>query len=584
MGNIRLQALRNNMKKEGVDLYYLNTSDYHMSEYVPEYFKTIAYFSYFTGSLATLLVSLDNAYIFVDGRYHNQAEKQCTKNGVNVIKLGLKDALEPIDFIKKYYSKATVGIDGKRTSMAFGKQLEENGIAIKSVDLYSDIIENRASLSNDNIYELSEEFTGLSRKKKIELITHCLNNKCHIVSNLESIAYLLNLRSSDILYTPVFLAYLVILDKKVYLFVNEKRLDETTLNKLHDDGVVVYKYDEFYTFLLNIKERNIVIDDNKVNYEIYNCIRENNNIICSRSIIEDMKSIKNDVEQRNIKLAHIYDGVAMLRFLMWLDKADKSQYNEYQIAKMIDKSRLAYKAFDLSFNSIVSYNENAAVIHYSPSKENSKQLDNSGILLMDTGGQYLYGTTDITRTVALGEVDPEVKKAFTLVLKSMFNISELKFMKGLAGNQIDVLARQDLWAHGLDYRHGTGHGVGYVLSVHEGPPNIRYMHTEARNEEVELKNGMIFSDEPGLYFDNKFGIRCENLLLCKNDYENEYGQFMKFETLTLVPFDLNLIDMDYMDEKTINALNNYHERVYITLLPYLNSSEAKYLKYLTRKI
>ena len=585
MENIHLKALQSKIAASGIDLYYLNTCDYHLSEYVPEYFKTIAYFSGFTGSLATLLVSKDDAYIFVDGRYHTQADNQCLTNGVKVVKLGTKDALEPIEFIGKYYKNKVIGIDGKRTSINFVKELSKKDIKIKSLDIYSDIIENRTPLKKGPIYELDDKYTGLPRYKKIELIKHCLKGRSHVVNNLESIAYLLNLRSSDILYTPVFLSYLVFLDNEVYLFCDKSRFDEKTLDALYEDGIVIRPYDSYYDFLNVISNKTVLLDENKVNYETYIRIKGRENLIFNmRSYIEDMKSIKNNVEQVNSKKAHIRDGVAYLRFLMWLDSIDKTSVTEYDVACKIDEFRLSNGAFDLSFNSIVSYNENAAIIHYSPSKDNAKTLDNKGILLLDTGGQYLQGTTDITRTIALGPVEPIVKKHFSLVLKSMFNLSGFKFKRGISGFQIDAIARQDLWAEGLDYRHGTGHGVGQVLSVHEGPPNIRYAHTDVRTEMVEIKPGMIMSDEPGIYFEGQYGIRCENLLLCKKDFENEYGEFLSFETLTLVPFDTKLIDKDYLDDKTIAILNNYHQKVYDTLLPYLSQEEAAYLRKLTEAI
>ena len=581
----RLKSLQEQLIKENIDLYYLNTSDYHMSEYVPEYFKTIAYFSGFTGSLATLLVAQNDAFIFVDGRYHTQADKQCLENGVKVVKLGTKGALEPIEFIKKYYKNATIGLDGKRTSIGFAKGLVKERIKIKSIDVYSKLIENRAPLKSDEIYELGIEYTGLARNRKIELIKHCLKGRCHVVNNLESIAYLLNLRSSDILYTPVFLSYLVFLDNNVYLFVDSTRFNNETLNNLITDRIIVKPYDYYYDFLKQISNKVILLDENKVNYESFIALNaRDNKIYSARSFIEDMKSIKNNVEQENTKKAHIYDGVAMLRFLMWLDSVDKSKLNEYEVAQVLDSYRTNYKAFDLSFGSIVAYNENSAIIHYAPVQGKSKQLDNNGILLLDTGGQYLEGTTDITRTVALGPVSGEVKKWFTIVLKSMFNLSEFKFIRGISGSQIDAIARQDIWAQGVDYRHGTGHGVGQTLSVHENPANIRYMHTGNGSENVEIKPGMIFSDEPGVYFEGKFGIRCENLVLCKTMYENEFGEFLRLETLTLVPFDTRLIDKNYLDEKTIKALNSYHQRVYETLLPYLNNEEAAYLRKMTKAI
>ena len=581
----RINLLRQQMIQKGIDIYFLNTSDYHLSEYVPEYFRTIAYFSGFTGSTASFLLTRDDAYIFVDGRYHVQADKQCLENDIKVIKLGNKDALDPVKFIKKNYPKATVGLDGKRTSVSFVKNLLDSSINIISIDIYSDLIENRPPLSKNPVYTLGEEYVGLSRKRKIELIKHCLKDKVHIVNNLESIAYLLNLRGDDILYTPVFLAYMVIMDDDIYLFSDLERFNEDILDELYADGIIIRPYTSYYDFIKNIHHRKIILDENKVNYQSYLNINCNGNTIYNmRSIIDDMKAIKNPIEQENMRQAHIDDAVSLIRFMMWLENEDKSKYSEYDIQNKIDNFRKEYKAKDLSFSSIVAYNENAAIVHYFPEKDKCKQLDNQGILLFDTGGQYDLGTTDITRTIALGPVDEEIKKYFTLVLKSMFNLSELKFLKGLSGKQIDIIARKDLWDLGVDYRHGTGHGVGFNLAVHEAPPNIRYMESESKAEETMLKPGMIFSIEPGVYFENRFGIRCENLVLCVKDEENEYGQFLKFETLTLVPFDLNLIDKNYLDEKTIRIINDYHQRVYDTLSPYLSEEEKEYLKGLTRKL
>ena len=582
MINEHLKQLQEQLIEKNIDLYYLNTSDYHCSEYVSEYFKTIAYFSGFTGSLATLLVSKDNAFIFVDGRYHSQADKECLENGIKVIKLGLPGALEPIDFIKKFYADKVIGLDGKRSTISFVKQLLDANIEIKSVDIYSNIIVDRPALPHNKIVEYKDKYTGLPRNKKLELIKYCINGNVHIVNNLESISYILNLRGSDVKYTPVFLSYLVFNNKDVYLFTDIDRFGEDTLDALFEDGIIIRPYESYYEFLELMSRKNIWLDEHKVNYETFIRINGRKNVIENkRSLIEEMKSIKNSVEQANSRQAHIYDGIAMLRFLKWLDNADKTAYTEYDVAQKINEFRLSYKAKDLSFESIVAYNENSAIIHYAPKKGKSKKLDNKGILLVDTGGQYEMGTTDITRTIALGDVPYEVKKYFTLVLKSMFNLSELKFIRGLSGNQIDIIARKDLWAEGVDYRHGTGHGVGHYLSVHEGPPNIRYMKTDAGNEEIEIKPGMIFSDEPGVYFEGKFGIRCENLLLCRKDYKNEYGEFLKFDTLTLVPFDTRLIAKEYLDENTINVINAYHKRVYETLLPYISVDEEKYLRKIT---
>ncbi len=582
MENKRLAALQAQMKKHNIDVYYLNTSDYHMSEYVPLYFKTIEYFSGFSGSLATLLVDKDNAYIFVDGRYHIQADKQCIPNGVTVIKLGTMGALDPIEFIKENYDGKVVGLDGKRTSIEFSKKLSNK---IKSIDIYSKLIENRIALSNSKLYELGIEYTGLARSEKLKRVKYILNGKSHIVNNLESIAYILNLRGDDILYTPVFLAYLVFNKEDVYLFINLDRLDENILDGLYDDGVIIRPYDEYYKFLKTLRNETILLDETKVNYQSLVSIRNHGNkVVNCISIIEEMKSMKNETEVKNSIQAHIYDGVAMVRFLKWLEEIDRSTINEYGVAVKLNEFRLNYKAFDLSFNPIVAYEENAAMMHYGPTSENNTALDNKGVLLVDSGGQYKEGTTDITRTICLGPVTDEFKKHFTYVLKSMLNLSSVKFMKGLSGNQLDILARKDIWELGIDYRCGTGHGVGHVLSVHEAPPNIRYMHSASKSEEIPLQVGNIVSDEPGIYLEGKYGIRCENLLLVENDESNEYGQFLHFRTLTVVPFDLRLIDKKYLNDKQVELLNNYHLKVYETLSPYLNEEERVYLEKITRAI
>ena len=585
MENKKIDALRRALNDYKIDVYYLNTSDYHLSEYVPSYFKTIEYFSGFTGSLATFLIDKNKSYIFVDGRYHIQADKQCLKNGVEVIKLGTKDSLDPLDFIEKNYKGKIVGIDGKRTSIAFTKELIKRGLKVKSIDIYSTLIENRVPLSKDKLYEVDVTNVGTIRKEKIDRVRYCLNGKCHIVNNLESIAYILNLRGNDIIYTPVFLAYLVFNKEDVYLFIDLERLTSEIIEKLYADGVIIRPYDEYYKFLGTLKNEIILLDEHKVNYDSYKKIKgHHNSVVNTISLIEEMKAQKNEVEVENSMLAHIYDGVAMVRFLKWLDESDKSNLNEYDALEKLNKFRLDYKAFDLSFSPIVAYNDNGAMMHYSPTKENNTKLDNKGILLVDSGGQYKEGTTDITRTIALGEVSDKLKKHFTIVLKSMFNLSQTKFMSGLSGYQLDILARKDIWELGIDYRCGTGHGVGHILAVHESPPNIRYMNSASGSEKLPLKVGNIVSDEPGIYLENEYGIRCENLLTVIEDISNEYGKFLKFKTLTLVPFDLRLIDLNYLDEKTRIALNNYHKEVYEKLSPYLDENEIKYLRKITREI
>ena len=581
MINERLNKLREEMKINNIDVYFMTTGDDHLSEYVSEYYQSIKYFSGFTGSLATFIIDLENAYLFVDGRYHLQAENQCGKYNIQIMKLGLQGVKDPITFLKENYHNC-VALDGKRISIAFAKDLNKRGIKIIDNDIYSIVFENRPAFPNSSVYELNIKYTGKSRKQKLNDIFYCLDGKCLIINNLESIAYALNLRGSDVPCTPVFLAHLIFFNNEVYFFVDLNRFEPELLENLYDDGVIVRPYESFYEFLRNIRNQEILLDYNKVNYNTYLGVKTFNKTYNMTSIIDEFKTIKNEVEINNARYAHELDGASMIRFIKWIKENDLSNYNEYDIAMKLKDIRLSNKAIDESFKSIVGYNDNAAIMHYMPTKDNAKMLENKGILLVDSGGQYLEGTTDITRVISLGEVKDEIKRSFTIVLKSMFNLSETIFLQGTTGRQLDIIARKDIWENNLDYRHGTGHGVGQYLSVHDSPPRIN--NSSSNLEDVIIKEGQIVSDEPGLYFNNDYGIRCENLILCQKHISNEYGQFLKFETLTLVPFDLDLIDKNYLDLKTIDIINKYHQEVRRRISPYLNDEEVKFLNEITREI
>ena len=578
----RLTQLRRKMYENGLEVYYLNTQDYHLSEYIPEHFKTLRYFSGFTGSMATMVITFDEAYIFVDGRYHVQADKQCTPNGIKVMKLGTDGVKNSDAFMIDNFNGKKIGLDGKVVSAKLVNRLKKAGLSIVSIDIYSDIYLDRPKLTKEMIYEIDSKYTGLTRLEKLNIVKRGLDGKCHITGDLTSIAYILNLRGNDIAYTPVFMSFLVFYDNDIYFFVHRERLSDIIIEDLNRDGVIIKDYDEYYDFIKIIKNTIILIDLNKINYETYDLLdTSSNRVYDMRSVIEDMKATKNNVEVKNARLAHIYDGVAMVRFMKWLKEVDKTTLNEYDVKVKLNRFRLEYKAFDLSFEPIVAYNANAAMMHYSPTADNNTKLENEGILLVDSGGQYFEGTTDITRTFALGKVDDKIKYWFSLVLRCMFNLEDVQFLEGLCGNQLDILARKDLWALGVDYRCGTGHGVGHILAVHETPPNIRY--TIGGGSEVALKPGHIFSDEPGVYFEGEFGIRCENMITCVKGQKTEYGQFLRFEPLTLVPFDLELIDKEVLGDK-VASLNAYHQLVYDTLSPYLSDEERAFLKERTRSI
>ncbi len=578
----RLNQLRTKMHENDLDVYYLNTQDYHMSEYIPEYFKTLRYFSGFTGSMATLVVSLEEAIIFVDGRYHQQAEKECEPYGLSVMKLGTKGAITSEAYLKTRCQGMTIGLDGRCVDAGLVKRLKDEGLDIKSIDIYSDIYADRPRLTSDALYELDVKYTGFTRAQKLDMLRRIFAKRVHVLTDLVSIAYVLNLRGNDIAYTPVFMSYMVFDDEDVYLFIDKSRLSDVLLEGLFRDGVIVKEYDDFYDYLKTIKNKDILLDENKVNWKAYSNLDKSNRLINMRSVIEEMRSIKNTVEIKNAIQAHIWDGVAMVRFMKWLKESDMEGLRESDVKRKLNRFRLEYKAFDLSFNAIVAYGANAAMMHYSPEEGADAELKNEGIILVDSGGQYLEGTTDITRTFALGPVSDKIKRHFSLVLRSMLNLQDLRFLSGLSGNQLDIVARKDLWHEGIDYRCGTGHGVGQVLSVHDALPRVVYSIT-ADSSEV-LRPGQIFSDEPGVYLPGEYGIRCENLLLCKEVEKNEYGIFLGFEAITLVPFDLDLIDKETLGEDGVRLLNAYHSKVYDTLAPYLDEEEKAYLQKATKAI
>lgn len=581
----RLNLLRTKMLENGLDAYFINTNDYHLSEYIPEYFKVLRFFSGFGGSLAQLIVTNDSAYLFVDGRYHHQADLEAGIHGIQIMKLGCQGVLNATDFLVKYFKQGTVGLDDRCVSAAFVKELLKRKLTLKYLDIYSSLFCPRPALNHEQIYPLALEYCGYTRKAKLKAILQCLKGKTHVIADLTAIAYLLNLRSNDIAYTPVFLAYLLFYHDEVYLFVDLTRFKEELLCNLYDDGLIIKDYAQFYPFLQKVKDTVVLLAEEKNNYATYQSLAVNNKIVPFDSIAGALKAVKNPVEIKMSRLAHLYDGVAMVRFLKKLAESDKKGLTEYSVKKLVDESRLSYRAFDLSFNTIVAYNANAAMMHYSPTADNCAKLSDSGILLIDSGGQYQEGTTDITRTIALGEVSAEIKKYYTLVLKSLFNFAQVKFLAGMSGDQLDILARKDLWQEGIDYRCGTGHGVGQVSAVHEFPPRISYADkTMIHGRRIPLKPGNIFSCEPGVYFEGKYGIRLENLLLCQKDVKNEYGQFLSFTPLTMVPFDLNLIDKHYLDPITIKLINAYHKEVYRNLAPYLTQEELVFLKQATRRI
>ena len=439
------------------------------------------------------------------------------------------------------------------------------------------------------LYSLPEYIIGESSSSKILKIREKLKEcraKMHILTSLEDQAWLLNLRADDVAHTPVFLSYTIITLSEVYLFIDRNKLNPSVSKILEDLKVNVLDYEDIYDFLHSITGNTVMLDPNKVNAKIYNNITDKNTIVFRQNPTILLKAIKNHIEIKNTKVAHEYDGVAITRLMRYLKtKAGLEEMTELSVSDYLEKIRRSNKnLIDLSFNTICAYNANAAMMHYSATPLNNSVIHNSGMLLIDSGGHYLQGSTDITRTISMGNPTNEEKKFFTTVLKSMINLSDTIFMHGCTGQNLDIKARGPIWKLGIDYKCGTGHGIGHILSVHEAPNGFRWQIVPERLDSSVLLPGMITTNEPGIYLEGKLGIRIENELLCVPHIQNEWGTFYKFETITYAPIDLDLVDPSLLDFDEINWLNDYHESVYQKLQSYLSEDERQWLKYYTRKI
>lgn len=588
----RINCLQKLMKENDIQAYIIPTDDFHSSEYVGDYFKCREYMSGFTGSAGTLVVLEESAYLWTDGRYFLQADKQLEKTGIVLMKSGQSDVPIIEEFLKRELKEGdTIGFDGRTISKNFADKLleriKEKNIKINgTVDLVNIIWKNRPEISKEQVWQLDIKYAGISRKEKMKKIREKMKEAgadVFIDAALDEIAWLLNLRGNDIAYTPVFLSYMIIREDRAILCIHREVISEKIEDELKEDGIAIAEYEEIYKLADEISDKEKVLyDSGSINYNLYNSINKNATIINRESPIALMKAMKNPVEVENIKKAHIKDGVAMCKFIFWLKKnVPLGNVSEISAAEKLVEFRAQMDGFlDQSFAPIFGYGEHGAIIHYSATEETNVVMKDKGLCLIDTGAHYYDGTTDVTRTVVLGELTKEEKEAFTIVLKGNLNLANTTFVYGTTGANIDCVARRPLWEKGMDFNHGTGHGVGYILGVHEGPQNI----SKNSKSKTKLEEGMIVSDEPGFYKEGKFGIRHENLLLCKKGIKNEYGQFMVFDVLTMVPFDSDGIDLSLMNEDEVDYLNNYHKKVYENISPYLNEEEKKWLKNSTKML
>lgn len=578
----RLEKLRNLMNDRKIDAYIIPTSDPHQSEYISDYYKTREFISGFTGSAGTVVVTKDKAGLWTDSRYFLQAERELENSGIDLYRMGIdgEDTIE--DFLLNEVNEfGKIGFDGncysykdyKNLSLSMGSRA-----LVYDIDYISQIWNDRPSLSKELVWIYEEDFVGESFESKLKRLRKKMEDlDCSytFIGAPEDVCYLLNIRGNDIKYTPVVLSYLLISQDQVHLCIDKDKLNTELLDYFEKNKIKVHNYEAINNLLGTIKGKNrIYIDPDRTNINIYDSINSNVRVKTGINITSLMKSIKNNIELENEKKAYILDGVTLVKFFNWVKIGTRTgSLNEIIASKKLHDLRSENETFiEDSFETIAGYKENAAIVHYAPSNIGSKTLKEEGLLLVDSGGHYKEGTTDITRTIALGKLTEEEKIDYTLVLKSHIALMTAKFLNKTNGQRLDMIAKYPLWKAGKDFSHGTGHGVGFTLGVHEGPQRI------SKFDNTEFVENMTTSIEPGLYISGKHGIRIESEVYVKEAFENEFGKFLQFENLTYVPIDTKPIAMDMMENWEINWLNEYNKKCEELLSPYLEGSDLEYLK------
>ena len=592
--NERITALRERMKEKKIDAYLVPTDDFHASEYVGEYFKCRKYITGFTGSAGTAVIMQDMAGLWTDGRYFIQAAAQLEGTGVDLFKMGEPGVPTIHQFLEEKLGEGMcLGFDGRTISAKEAAELSEalgkKGASLSvDYDLVGEVWEDRPALSCEPVMELDVKWAGESRADKCAKIRKAMEEKgadAFVLTSLDDIAWLLNIRGGDVHCCPVVLSYLVMTQKEIKLFANEKAFPAEVLDALAKDGVTLLSYDSIYEYVKTFaKDMKVLLCKQKANSRLVSNIPAEVAILDEENLTLLPKAIKNPVEVENERIAHIRDGVALTKFIYWLKKnVGKIPMTELSAEEKLYSFRAQQENFiDNSFDPIISYGVHAAINHYSATPETDIPIEPRSFLLADTGGNYYEGTTDTTRTIVMGPVTDEQKKFFTAVLRGMLNLGNAKFRYGCTGVNLDYLARGPLWELGQDFNHGTGHGVGYLLNVHEGPNSFRWKVVPGNN--AVLEEGMITSDEPGYYVEDGYGIRHENMIVCKKAEKTQFGQFMCFEFLTMVPFDLDAVVPEQMTAHERELLNNYHAQVYEKISPYLDEDEKAWLKVATRAI
>lgn len=590
----RIKRLRKLMREGRIDAYLVPTSDYHESEYVGSHFSCREYITGFTGSAGTALIGRDWAGLWTDGRYFVQAASELEGSGVELMKIGEPGVPTIEEYLEKHLpQQGILGFDGRVVSARMGedlkKRLESRNVSFAYTEaLIGEIWEERPGLSAEPVWVLEERYAGRPAAEKIAELRQemkAVQATVHILTTLDDIVWLLNIRGNDIPHNPVVLSYAAVTDREFLLFVNSKALSGEVSAYLKGLGVTICPYQEIYTYVQELYHERVLLEKGKVNYAIVNYLDDSNRIIDQMNPTVMKKAQKTQTEIDNLKKAHIRDGVAMTKFIYWVKQnIGKIPMTECSAAEYLKTLRRKQGALDESFATISAYGSNAAMCHYHAEEGRCAVLKPQGLYLVDSGGQYLEGTTDITRTMALGPVTDKEKEHYTLVLMSMLRLGHVRFLEGCSGLSLDYVARELMWQRGLNYNHGTGHGVGYLLNVHERPVGIRFKTVPERQDGAAFTPGMVCSDEPGIYIEGSHGIRTENLMFCKEAQVTEYGRFFSFEYLTYVPIDLEPVDITLMEARDIAYLNEYHNQVYEKISPYLEKEEAEWLKKVTQPI
>jgi Xaa-Pro aminopeptidase len=585
----RIEQLRKLMIERGIDAYIVPSSDPHQSEYVAEHYAARAFITGFTGSAGTAVVTIKDAGLWTDGRYFIQAENQLKDSGVTLFKMGEVGVPTIEGFLKESLDNgAKVAFDGKVISVDYfrglKKALESKDFSYEvNEDLIDKVWKDRPEKPATEVIVHDVKYTGKSREEKLAEVVRemsVLGADYYVISGLDDIAWLLNIRGRDVKCNPLTISYAVVSKEKCYLFIDESKINPKVGAEFNKASVEIRPYESISEFIETITQGIMLLDPAKTNTWVHSAIKIKN--IEAMDITTRLKAVKNETEISNVRNAMVRDGVAMVKFINWIKKTIKSRnITEIEVSDKLEELRRAGENFyDLSFGSISAYKANASMPHYHAEKENQATIKPESLYLIDSGAQYLDGTTDITRTLAMGTLTEEEKKDFTLVLRGMIDLSMQRFLYGTTGSNLDIIARMPLWNAGMDYKHGTGHGIGFFLNVHEGPHRIAMIPNT-----VKLEKGMIVSNEPGVYKAEKHGIRTENLVVVQEDEKTQYGgQFMKFETLTLCPIDLDAVDAALLTAEERSWLNNYHKTVFEKLSPYLEGEELEYLKTATREI